>query len=178
MKRHEGNHEEEARSCAAHGTAAIGAAASAPPHDGHGARSRGRAAAARRALGGAAQARGHILLRVSACGICRTDLHVLDGDLADPKPHVIPGHEIIGRVAAIGPGVTGFKIGDRVGVPWLGSTCGRCAFCRERPREPVRPARASPATRIDGGYAEYATADAAYAFAIPAAYTPTRKPRR
>jgi propanol-preferring alcohol dehydrogenase len=114
--------------------------------------------------------RGEILIRVAACGICRTDLHVLDGDLAHPKPHVIPGHEIIGHVAAAGPGVTDFKIGDRVGVPWLGSTCGRCFYCREG-RENLCNRPGFTGYTIDGGYAEYATAKAAYAFAIPPIYT-------
>ncbi len=118
----------------------------------------------------AAPRRGQILLRVSACGICRTDLHVIDGDLPHPKPHVIPGHEIIGRVVAIGAGVDGFKIGDRVGVPWLGATCGRCEFCRSGRENLCNSPRFTGYT-LDGGYAEYATADAAYAFAIPPQYS-------
>jgi propanol-preferring alcohol dehydrogenase len=113
--------------------------------------------------------RGHILIRVAACGICRTDLHVLDGDLVHPKPHVIPGHEIIGRVVAIGPDVRGFSIGDRVGVPWLGATCGRCAYCRQG-RENLCDTPGFTGYTIDGGYAQYATADAAYAFPIPPEY--------
>ena len=118
----------------------------------------------------AAPRRGHILLRVSACGICRTDLHVIDGELADPKPHVIPGHEIIGRVVAIGAGVDGFKVGDRVGVPWLGSACGRCEFCRGG-RENLCDSPRFTGYTLDGGYAQFATADAAYAFAIPSQYS-------
>ena len=114
--------------------------------------------------------RGHILLRVAACGICRTDLHVIDGELAHPKPHVIPGHEIIGRVASVGPGVDRFKIGDRVGVPWLGATCGRCRFCREG-KENLCDRPGFTGYTIDGGYAQYATADAQYAFAIPPDYS-------
>ena len=114
--------------------------------------------------------RGHILIRVAACGICRTDLHVIDGDLSHPKPHVIPGHEIIGRVVALGPGVSGFKIGDRVGVPWLGATCGQCPYCREG-RENLCDTPGFTGYTIDGGYAEYATADAAYAFPIPPEYS-------
>jgi alcohol dehydrogenase, propanol-preferring len=113
---------------------------------------------------------GHILLRVAACGICRTDLHVIDGDLPNPKPHVIPGHEIIGRVVALGAGVGGFKIGDRVGVPWLGATCGRCEFCR-RGQENLCNRPHFTGYTLDGGYAEYAAADAAYAFAIPPQYS-------
>jgi len=114
--------------------------------------------------------RGHILIRVAACGICRTDLHVLDGDLDHPKPHVIPGHEIIGRVVAIGPDVRGFKIGDRVGVPWLGATCGHCHYCRSG-RENLCDSPGFTGYTIDGGYAQYATADAAYAFPIPPEYS-------
>jgi propanol-preferring alcohol dehydrogenase len=113
---------------------------------------------------------GHILVRVSACGICRTDLHVIDGDLPHPKPHVIPGHEIIGRVVAVGAGVAGFKFGDRVGVPWLGSTCGRCEFCRSGQENLCNRPHFTGYT-LDGGYAEYATADANYAFAIPPQYS-------
>ncbi len=113
--------------------------------------------------------RGHVLIRVAACGICRTDLHVLDGDLAHPKPHVIPGHEIIGRIVAIGPDVRGFKIGDRVGVPWLGATCGRCPYCRSG-RENLCDHPGFTGYTIDGGYAEYATADADYVFPIPPEY--------
>ncbi len=114
--------------------------------------------------------RGQVLIHVAACGICRTDLHVLDGDLAHPKPHVIPGHEIIGRIVAIGPDVHGFKIGDRVGVPWLGSTCGRCPYCRSG-RENLCDRPGFTGYTIDGGYAQYATADADYVFAIPPEYT-------
>lgn len=114
--------------------------------------------------------RGHILIRVAACGICRTDLHVLDGDLDHPKSHVIPGHEIIGRVVATGAGVRGFKIGDRVGVPWLGATCGRCRYCREG-HENLCDRPGFTGYTIDGGYAEYATADADYTFHIPPEYS-------
>ncbi len=114
--------------------------------------------------------RGHILIRVGACAICRTDLHVIDGDLPDPKPHIIPGHEIIGRVAAVGPGVSVFKIGDRVGVPWLGATCGRCRYCREG-HENLCDHPGFTGYTIDGGYAQYEMADAEYAFAIPPLYS-------
>src|SRR4051812_38270935 len=72
---------------------------------------------------------GQVLLRVKACGVCRTDLHVVDGELPDPKPLLVPGHEIAGEVTAMGEGATRFKPGDRVGVPWLGRTCGHCPYC-------------------------------------------------
>src|SRR3954454_16514675 len=71
-----------------------------------------------------------LLIRVAACGVCRTDLHVVDGELPDPKPGIIPGHEIVGHVVASGPGADRFRVGDRVGVPWLGLTCGQCGYCR------------------------------------------------
>src|SRR5271169_3993893 len=73
---------------------------------------------------------GELLITVAACGVCRTDLHVVDGELTNPKLPIVPGHEIVGRVAAIGAGVRGFTIGERVGVPWLGATCGSCPYCR------------------------------------------------
>src|SRR6266851_2784480 len=73
-----------------------------------------------------APARGEILLEIAACGVCRTDLHVVDGELPNPRLPVVPGHEIVGRVAAMGEGVTGLAIGERIGVPWLGHTCGVC----------------------------------------------------
>lgn len=115
-------------------------------------------------------AAGEVLIAVSACGVCRTDLHLVDGELpAAPYP-VVPGHEIVGTVAALGAGVTGLVPGTRVGVPWLGHTCGHCEFCR-RGRENLCPeARFTGYTR-DGGYADYAVADARYVFALPAAYT-------
>ncbi|PPC92864.1 MAG: alcohol dehydrogenase, partial [Methylocystis sp.] len=72
---------------------------------------------------------GDVRLKVEACGVCRTDLHVVDGELTQPKLPIVPGHEIVGRVDAIGPGVTGFSLGQRVGVPWLGHTCGHCSYC-------------------------------------------------
>ena len=73
---------------------------------------------------------GELMIEVKACGVCRTDLHVVDGDLEHPTLPIVPGHEIVGRVAAIGAGVDGFHIGERVGVPWLGATCGHCPYCR------------------------------------------------
>src|SRR5438874_5415496 len=74
-------------------------------------------------------AAGQVLVRVAACGVCRTDLHVVDGELPEPKLPLVPGHEIVGRVAALGAGVAGFAVGQRVGVPWLGWTCGQCRYC-------------------------------------------------
>ncbi len=112
----------------------------------------------------------NLLIRVGACGICRTDLHVIDGELEHPKPHVIPGHEVIGRVVALGPQARGFAVGDRVGVPWLGFTCGRCHFCRSG-RENLCENPKFTGYTLDGGYAEYITADSHYAFAIPDIYT-------
>jgi propanol-preferring alcohol dehydrogenase len=112
---------------------------------------------------------GQVLVRVAACGVCRTDLHVVDGDLTDPKLPIIPGHEIVGHVAALGPGVSQFRPGDRVGIPWLGHTCGRCSYCRSG-AENLCDAPSFTGYQIDGGYAEYAVADAAYCFAVPDVY--------
>jgi propanol-preferring alcohol dehydrogenase len=112
---------------------------------------------------------GQILVRVSACGVCRTDLHVIDGDLPNPKTPIVPGHEIVGRVEAIGESVTGFVTGDRVGIPWLGYACGECAFCRSG-RENLCPNARYTGYQIDGGYAEYAVADARFAFHLPDGY--------
>lgn len=112
----------------------------------------------------------NLLIRVGACGICRTDLHVIDGDLEHPKAHVIPGHEVVGRVVAMGPEARGFKIGERVGVPWLGFTCGRCHFCRSG-RENLCDKPKFTGYTLDGGYAEYITADSHYSFPIPKIYS-------
>ena len=81
---------------------------------------------------------GQVVVKVAACGVCRTDLHVVDGELGDPKLPIIPGHEIVGRIAALGPGVSRFRPGDRVGIPWLGHTCGHCRYCRSGAGKPVR----------------------------------------
>ncbi len=112
---------------------------------------------------------GQVLIAVAACAVCRTDLHVVDGELPDPKLPLIPGHEIVGRVVATGPGVERFAPGDRVGVPWLGWTCGECEYCRSG-RENLCPRARFTGYQIDGGYAEYAVADARYCFAIPPRY--------
>jgi len=113
---------------------------------------------------------GEVLLRVHACAVCRTDLHVVDAELTEPKLPLVPGHEIIGTIAAIGPGVDRFGVGDRVGVPWLGWTCGVCAFCRSGHENLCDRARFT-GYQIDGGYADYTVADARFCFAIPAGYT-------
>jgi alcohol dehydrogenase, propanol-preferring len=110
---------------------------------------------------------GEILLDVAACGVCRTDLHVVDGDLTQPKLPVIPGHEIVGRVVAAGPGVAGFATGARVGVPWLGYTCGVCPYCRAG-RENLCDAPLFTGYTRDGGYATHVVADARYSFPLPA----------
>jgi propanol-preferring alcohol dehydrogenase len=108
---------------------------------------------------------GELLIEIAACGVCRTDLHVVDGDIPASYP-VIPGHEIIGRVVAIGGGVEGFAIGERVGVPWLGFTCGSCDYCRSGRENLCDSPLFTGATR-DGGYASHAVADARYCFPIP-----------
>jgi propanol-preferring alcohol dehydrogenase len=111
---------------------------------------------------------GEILVEVSACGVCRTDLHVVDGELPDAKLPIVPGHEIVGRVGAIGEGVAGFRLGERVGVPWLGSTCGRCPYCRDG-RENLCDAPLFTGYTRDGGYATHTLADARYCFPLPGA---------
>ncbi|WP_069261959.1 zinc-dependent alcohol dehydrogenase family protein [Paraburkholderia nodosa] len=113
---------------------------------------------------------GELLIDVRACGVCRTDLHVVDGDLAHPKRPLIPGHEIVGTVAALGAGVTGFAPGDRVGVPWLGRTCGHCRFCADG-RENLCDAPGFTGYTIDGGYATRTVADARYSFHLPRQYS-------
>ena len=111
-----------------------------------------------------------ILVRVHACGVCRTDLHVVDGELTDGKLPIIPGHEIVGRVVAAGAAVTRFKAGDHVGVPWLASTCGACGYCTSG-RENLCDEARFTGYQVDGGYAEYALADQRYCFALPDGYT-------
>ncbi len=111
-----------------------------------------------------------ILIRVHACGVCRTDLHVVDGELTQPSIPIVPGHEIVGRVAARGERVERFDIGDRIGVPWLGYTCGRCGYCRSGRENLCQEARFT-GYQIDGGYAEYTLADQRYCFPIHGAYT-------
>jgi propanol-preferring alcohol dehydrogenase len=110
---------------------------------------------------------GQLLLQVRACGVCRTDLHVADGELPGPKLPLVLGHEIVGEVVAIGPGVAGFAPGDRVGVPWLGQTCGTCRYCVTG-RENLCDRAKFTGYTLDGGYAEYAVARAEFCFRLPA----------
>ena len=111
---------------------------------------------------------GQLQVRISACGVCRTDLHVVDGELEQAKLPIVPGHEIVGRVEKIGAGVEGFEIGERVGIPWLGHTCGKCGFCRSGD-ENLCDEPAFTGYQIDGGYADMTLADARYCFALPQA---------
>jgi propanol-preferring alcohol dehydrogenase len=113
---------------------------------------------------------GELLLRVTACGICRTDLHVVDGDLTEPSLPLVPGHQIVGNIEAIGDGVTGFEKGQRVGVPWLGGSCGHCWYCSHG-KENLCDQACYTGYQINGGFAEYTVADARYCFAIPTAYS-------
>ncbi len=111
-------------------------------------------------------AAGEILVEIAACGVCRTDLHVVDGELPNPKLPIVPGHEIVGRVAAIGEGVAGLAIGERIGVPWLGHTCGVCPYCRDG-RENLCDRPLFTGYTRDGGYATHALADARFCFPLP-----------
>jgi len=113
--------------------------------------------------------RGEVRLRVTACGVCRTDLHIADGELPELRSPVVPGHEIVGIVEQSGPDVERFRVGDRVGVPWLGWTCGHCRYCTSG-RENLCAAARFTGYHLDGGYAEEAIADARYCFALPAGY--------
>jgi propanol-preferring alcohol dehydrogenase len=112
---------------------------------------------------------GQVGLRVLACGVCRTDLHVVDGDLSEPRLPLVPGHQIVGVVDSLGPEVARFAPGDRVGVPWLGWTCGTCRACRSQRENLCERARFT-GYQIDGGFAERAVADARYCFPLPAGY--------
>jgi propanol-preferring alcohol dehydrogenase len=109
---------------------------------------------------------GEVLVEISACGVCRTDLHVVDGELPHPKLPIVPGHEIVGRVAAVGAGVEGFALGERIGVPWLGWTCGVCPYCRAGRENLCDDPLFTGYTR-DGGYATHTLADARYCFPLP-----------
>ena len=112
---------------------------------------------------------GELLLRVTACGICRTDLHVVDGELTEPALPLVPGHQIVGEVEALGAGVSGFIPGQRVGVPWLGGSCGHCWYC-EHGRENLCDSARYTGYQINGGFAEFTVADARYCFELPAHY--------
>lgn len=111
---------------------------------------------------------GQLLVSVSACGVCRTDLHVVDGELGEPRLPIVPGHEIVGTVAAIGDGVEGFAEGERVGIPWLGYSCGCCRYC-ESGAENLCDQPAFTGYQIDGGYADMTVADARFCFPLPGA---------
>ncbi|HTT41077.1 MAG TPA: zinc-dependent alcohol dehydrogenase family protein [Burkholderiales bacterium] len=115
------------------------------------------------------RAPGQLVLQVLACGVCRTDLHVVDGDLPEAQLPLTPGHEIVGRVVDIGSDVEGFALGDRVGVPWLGYTCGQCGYCRSGRENLCGQARFT-GYHIDGGYAQFVAADARYCFRLPPEY--------
>ena len=112
---------------------------------------------------------GEVLVRVSACGVCRTDLHLADGELPEPRLQIVPGHEIVGTVESPGAGTSGFALGDRVGVPWLGATCGTCPSCRSG-RENLCDRPLFTGYTRDGGFAEWAVADARYCFPLPDGY--------
>ena len=109
---------------------------------------------------------GQVLVKVHACGVCRTDLHVIDGELTQPKLPLIPGHEVIGQVAGMGYGVESLRAGDFVGIPWLGWTCGSCSYC-SADRENLCDAAKFTGYTLDGGYAEFVVADARYCFPLP-----------
>ncbi|MGH7875843.1 MAG: zinc-dependent alcohol dehydrogenase family protein [Candidatus Binatia bacterium] len=115
-------------------------------------------------------ATGQVLLRITACAVCRTDLHVVDGELTEPKLPLIPGHEIVGIVEAVGDGVGRFKPGDRIGVPWLGWTCGKCTYC-EMGQENLCDLAKFTGYTLDGGYAEYTVADQRFCFPMPEFYS-------
>lgn len=113
---------------------------------------------------------GQLRIRVSACGVCRTDLHVVDGELTEPKLPLVPGHQIVGYVDAMGEGVDQFNLDQRVGVPWLGGSCGHCAFCQSE-HENLCDHAVYTGYQINGGFAEYCVADARYGFALPDGYS-------
>ncbi len=117
-----------------------------------------------------APAAGQLSIRIHACGVCRTDLHVVDGELPGLALPVVPGHEIVGVVESIGDGVAGFRPGDRVGVPWLGQVCGQCEYCRAGQENLCAEARFHGYT-LQGGFADRVVADAAFCFHLPAAYS-------
>jgi propanol-preferring alcohol dehydrogenase len=111
-----------------------------------------------------------VLVRVNACAICRTDLHVVDGELPDPKLPLVPGHQIVGRISAVGDQVVDFELGERVGIAWLGRTCGHCAYCTSGCENLCDDARFT-GYQLDGGYAEFAVADSRFCFRMPQGYS-------
>ena len=113
---------------------------------------------------------GQILIRVRACAVCRTDLHIIDGELVQPKLPLVPGHEIVGTVATLGAGCNRFKVGDRVGVPWLGWTCGTCSYCQTGQENLCDHGKFTGYT-LDGGFAEYTVAEQSFCFPIPDSYS-------
>lgn len=115
-------------------------------------------------------AAGEVLIKIAACGVCRTDLHIVDGELPSPKLPLVIGHQIVGKIVKIGNGVKGYKEGDRVGVPWLGGSCGHCEYCLSS-RENLCDQARYTGYDIDGGYAEYCVANARFIFPIPPNYT-------
>ena len=119
---------------------------------------------------------GQVRVRVHACGVCRTDLHVVDGELPDPKLPLVLGHQIVGRVEALGPDAEGFAIGDRIGVPWLGGSCGECRFCSTG-RENLCDAARYTGYQIDGGFADFCTADPRFCFPFRNAIRISMRPR-
>src|SRR5438046_6066645 len=112
---------------------------------------------------------GQLLVRLSACAVCRTDLHIVDGELPDPKLPLIPGHQIVGRIEQVGTGVEKFSIGNRIGIPWLGWTDGDCVYCRSNRENLCDQARFTGYT-IDGGYGEFVVVDARFCFRLPEQY--------
>ena len=116
---------------------------------------------------------GQVLVRVRCCAVCRTDLHVVDGELPDPRLPIVPGHEVVGEVVQLGAGVQGLALGDRIGIPWVGWTCGRCQYCQSG-RENLCPRAEFTGYHLDGGYAEYAVADARFCFRIPEGFPDLR----
>jgi alcohol dehydrogenase, propanol-preferring len=114
--------------------------------------------------------RGQVLISVSTCGVCRTDLHIVDGELSEPKLPLVPGHQIVGTVIGVGEGAERFELGARVGVPWLGWTCGECRYCQSG-RENLCDRARFTGYDLDGGYAELAVADERFCFPIPVSYT-------
>lgn len=117
--------------------------------------------------------KGEVLIKVDACGVCRTDLHVYDGELAHPKLPLILGHQIVGKIAQLGEGAQRFKLGQRVGVPWLGHTCQKCQYCLSG-RENLCDNALFTGYQLNGGYAEYCVADEHYAFLLPTSYSDTQ----